>query len=142
MLRAIQIFFLGIIGGSFAAQAAIPSASKDSAWKYQVNVYAENLKQDLEKSKTLGEKYRSLQKTLDELTALRENNVIHDAHDNAYMDLMAAVLESLPKENSFNKKNCDRYQYNFLNEFEPTADEGPSEPAVKPGWDVLQSLCK
>lgn len=126
------------------AQAAIsPSTSiAPSAWKYQANVFAENLKRDLAKSKSDGERYQSLQRTIANIRSLQENNVIHDAGDSAYMDLMVAGMEAVPKESGFSKKNCKRYEYNFLNEFEPTADDEPTEPAVKPGWDMLQALCR
>jgi hypothetical protein len=78
----------------------------------------------------------------DQINGLRDNNNAQSSQDESYMDLMTSVLESLPTQKEFKKKNCGKYEADLLNQFDPTAEEEPSEVAVKPGWNALQSLCQ
>ncbi|MBO9666512.1 MAG: hypothetical protein J7501_06820 [Bdellovibrio sp.] len=97
---------------------------------------------DILNAKSTKDKYRAMNRTLDEIKALRDNTYPQSAHDEAYMDLMVSVLESVPPQSGFKKRDCLRYENNMINEFEPLADDAPQEPAVRPGWNVLQSLCR
>lgn len=110
--------------------------------RQQVDSYAELMEKEVAAAKNNRERFRALDRVEDQIIALRENAVTQTAHDEAYMDLMLAVIDSIPAEKEFHKKDCARYEADMLNQFDPTADEGPSEPAVKPGWNALQSLCK
>ncbi len=46
------------------------------------------------------------------------------------MDLMVSVLESLPAQKQFTKRDCLKYENDLLTQYEPMAEETPQEPAV------------
>lgn len=118
----------------------IPIQSSRSL-RQQVDSYAELLEKEVVKGKNSKEKYRSVKRVLGQIRALRENSSPQGALDESHMDLLVSVLESIPNEGKFKKKECEKYQSDFMDQFEPTAEEEPQNPAVKPGWTVLQSMC-
>lgn len=119
----------------------IPVQSSRSL-RQQIESHTEMLEKEVAKAKNIKERYRSLNRVLNQIKALRENAAPQDSADEAHLDLLVSALESLPGEGKFKKKDCPRYETDFLNQFEPTAEEAPQEPAVKPSWVVLESLCK
>lgn len=110
--------------------------------RQQVDSYADLLQKDVAKEKNAKKKIRATKRVLGQIKALRENSAPQGPLDEAHMDLLVSVLESLPNESQFRKKNCQKYEMEFINQYEPTAEEAPQEPAVRPGWTVLQSLCQ
>lgn len=140
------VLLLGFLLGGDPAIAAIPKYNVDidsgRSVKERVETRAELLKKELTVSHSDKEKFRAVEKTLSEIQGLRANNLFQDARSEAYMDLMVTVLESVPDEHSFRKKDCLKYENDFLNEFEPMALDAPEEPALQPGWQALQSLCR
>ena len=140
------VLLLGFLLKIESAMAAIPKYNVEidsgRTLKERVETRAELLKKDLALAQNDKEKFRALERTLSEIAGLRANNLFQDAKSEAYMDLMVTVLESIPDEYSFRKSDCLKYENDFLNEFEPMALDAPEEPAVQPGWAVLQSLCR
>lgn len=138
-------FCLGIFLLVFAINVygavEIPIHSSRSL-RQQVDTYAEMLQKEVVTAKNKKEKYRSLTKALNQIKALRENTPTQSALDESHMDLIVSSLESLPSQSKFKKKDCGKYENDFLNQYEPGADEEPQESAVRPGWQVLQSLCR
>ncbi|WII72302.1 hypothetical protein QJS83_00280 [Bdellovibrio sp. 22V] len=126
------------------AHGAIPSSDairSPRSVRQQVDSYAELLEKEVAQSKNNRQRYTALNRVLSEIKSLRENSVPQGAKDEAHMDLLVSVLESIPQEKSFKRKDCLRYENDLINQYEPMAEEAPAEPAVKPGWTVLQSLC-
>ena len=109
--------------------------------KVQVNQYAAALRKNIGSTKDNHEKFMELMRTRNAINAIRENNLTQTAADEGYMDLMVAVFDSLPTESSFKKVNCLKYENDLLTQFDPVAEGDPTEPAVKPGWAFLESLC-
>lgn len=107
-----------------------------------IDSYAEMLEKEVLKAKNNKERFRSHRRVLGQIRILRENSVTQSAQDEAHMDLLVSSLDAIPDEKKFKKRDCARYESDFLEQFEPTADEVPEEPAIKSGWEVLRSLCK
>ncbi|MFM6928008.1 MAG: hypothetical protein ACKOX6_06055 [Bdellovibrio sp.] len=140
----IIIFIMIVSGSSFAAvplRIEFP-ASHGVSLRVQVDSYVAALNKELGSNENNHEKFKVLSRVVDEITMLRDNGLPQSARDDAYMDLMVAVYESIPAEKDFKKRDCLRYENDLLNQFEPNADDAPTEPAVKPGWQALQSLCR
>lgn len=138
-----------ILGLALSTQtfAAIPlhgefSFRDGKSLRSQVNSYVTTLNKELAQEKNKHEKFKLLARAVDDITMLRDNSIPQSAQDDAYMDLIVAVYESIPSEKDFKKGDCRRYENDMLNQFEPNADEMPSEPAVKPGWQALQLICR
>lgn len=110
--------------------------------RQQVDSYIEMLEKDVATARNSKEKYRSLRRVVGQIKILRENSSPQGALDESHMDLLISALESLPSESKFKKRECSRYESELIDQFEPAADEAPQEPAVKPSWVVLQSLCR
>lgn len=130
---------------AFQAQAAkhkeIPIQSGRSI-REQVGSLAEMLEKEMPQAKNKKEQFKTLSRITNEIRILKENNPGQEAKDESYMDLLLSVLESLPKERAFKVNDCEKYQNDFINEYEPSAEENPTEPAVLPGWKALQALCQ
>ena len=126
---------------AFAArQPEVPVRSARTL-RQQVDSYAELLQKEVGIAKSTKDKYQALEYSLSQIRVLRENTPTQEISDEAHMDLIVTVLDSLPKKREFKKKDCAQYQNDFVNQYEPSAEEGPKEPAVKPAWDFLQSVC-
>lgn len=110
--------------------------------RQQVDSYAELLEKEVLKAKNTKEKYRVVKKVMSQIKMLRENSAPQGEQDESHMDLLVTTLEAIPPEKQFKKKECYKYESDFIDQFEPTADEAPEEPAVKPSWTVLKSLCR
>lgn len=110
--------------------------------RQQVDTYAELLQKEVLKAKNNRDKYRAMNRVVSQIKTLRDNSVPQGAQDEAHMDLMVSVLESLPREKNFKKKDCAKYENDLISQFEPTAEDIPQEPAVQPAWKVLESLCQ
>lgn len=110
--------------------------------RQQVDSYAELLQKESNSAKSNKERFSTLNRVLQGIRSLRDNSAPQGAWDEAHMDLLVSVLESLPTEKKFKKKDCLKYENDLLSQFEPLAEEAPEEPAVKPGWSVLRSLCQ
>lgn len=136
--------WLLVVEASAAVRQRTPEVPVRStrSFRQQVDSYAEMLGKEIATAKTTKEKYRSLRLVLGRIQELRDNNTGLTAQDEAHTDLLISVLEAIPSEGKFKKKDCSSYEVDFLNQFEPAAEEGPQEPAVKAGWGLLQSLCK
>ncbi|MDG0815874.1 hypothetical protein [Bdellovibrio svalbardensis] len=124
-----------------AGKKEIPVVSGRSV-RLQVESLAELMEKEIVLAKTTKEKFQLLGRAEDQIISLRENNSPQNAHDEAYMDLLMAVFGVIPEQKEFKKKDCAKYEADLLNEFEPAAEDAPTEPAVKPGWAALQALCK
>ncbi|WP_413580807.1 hypothetical protein [Bdellovibrio sp. HCB288] len=135
---------VGLVFLAGAAQAAtreVPVYSGRSL-RAQVDTYAELLQKEMQVAKNNKERFRAIRRVTDEIKVVRENNMPQSQADEAYMDLMMAVFESVPSEKNFKKGDCSRYENDMLNQYEPTADIEPVEPAVKPAWVALTTLCR
>lgn len=119
----------------------IPISSSRSL-RQQVDSYVELLEKEINEAKSNKDRFHSLNHILQEIRSLRDNGAPQGAVDEAYMDLLVSVLESLPTEKKFKKTECSKYENDLISQFEPQAEEAPEEPAVKPGWSVLHSLCQ
>ncbi len=130
-----------LVGTAEAAIREIP-VNSGRALRAQVDSYVEMLQKELGLAKNNKERFRAIRRVTDEIRVVRENNMPQTAADEAYMDLMLTVFESVPSEKNFKKSDCARYENDILNQFEPTADIEPVEPAVKPAWTALTVLCR
>ncbi len=126
---------------SLAGKKEIPVTSGRSVRK-QAESLTELMEKEIVVAKTTKEKFKLLGRAEDQIISLRENSNPQGAQDEAYMDLVMSVFGGIPEEKEFKKKDCAKYEADLLNEFDPTADDTPTEPAVKPGWTALQALCK
>lgn len=124
-----------------ARQPEVPIRSPRSL-RQQVDSYAELLQKEVIKAKNNRERYGAMNRVLGQIRSLRDNSAPQGALDESHMDLMVSVFESLPGQGKFKKRDCAKYENDLLNQYEPTAEESPEEPAVKPAWTVLQSLCQ
>ncbi|MGZ3773184.1 MAG: hypothetical protein ACXVCY_06405 [Pseudobdellovibrionaceae bacterium] len=131
----------GAMGHHGQSKREIPVSSSHSL-SQQVDTYIELLEKEVNVSKTNKERFQSLNRVIHEIKSLRDNSIPQGAWDDSHLDLLVTVLESLPSEKKFNKKDCAKYENDLLSQFEPQAEEAPEEPAVKPAWTVLQSLCR
>ncbi len=134
------IWFL-VLDAHGAVKHEIPIRSQRSL-RQQVDSYAELLQKESLKAKNRKEVYQSLNRVLGQIKSLRDNNAPQGALDESHMDLVVSVLEALPQQSKFKKQDCLKYENDLLSQFEPMAEEVPQEPAVQPGWTVLQSLCR
>lgn len=140
---------LGLVTSVFlsTAFAAIPpyqsgmDVRSQRSLRQQVDSYVKLLEQEVQTAQSASDRFKFINQVLTQIKSLRDNGAPQAALDDAHMDLVVTVLESLPKERDFKKNRCLTYENDLLNQFEPTAEETPQEPAVKPGWNVLQSLC-
>lgn len=144
LLRAIFL----ILCGSFIFSADSVLASKghipirsDRTLLQEVETHSELLQKKIAMSKNKKEKFSVLSSVLGQIQMLRENSPPQNASDEARINLMVSVLESLPRKSEFKKQDCAKYEEALINQFEPGADEEPQEPAVQPGWRVLKALC-
>ncbi|WP_374074319.1 hypothetical protein [Bdellovibrio bacteriovorus] len=137
------ILLLSLLFLVLDAHAAVEVPIRSSrSLRQQVDSYAELLEKEVVKAKNTKEKYRAVSRVLVQIKALRDNSAPQGALDESHMDLMVSVLESLPQQGKFKKKECLKYENDLISQYEPTAEEAPQEPAVKPAWTVLQSLCR
>ena len=113
-----------------------------SGVRQQINFYAQELDYNLRLAQSQNEKFRAINHATVQLIVLKDNALTQTAADEGYMELMIDVLDSIPRGRDFNRENCDRYENDLLNQYEPFAEEEPQEPAVKPGWNALQALCR
>ncbi len=125
---------------SLVSLAAIPPQGINV--RAQTEFHARMLEAKVSNARNNTERFRALHQALDQISSLRENNLTFTGKDEGYVSLMVSVLESLPTQTKFRQQDCAKYENDFLNQFEPTADEQPKEPAVRPGWKVLQALCR
>ncbi|AHI06473.1 hypothetical protein BDW_09865 [Bdellovibrio bacteriovorus W] len=88
------------------------------------------------------EKFQEIQKTLLEIQSYQEAQPAVSKAEQGRVQLLVAVLEALPKARGFNVKDCEKYRNEYLEEFEPMAEEAPEDPSVLYGWDVLEKLCR
>ena len=109
--------------------------------RQQVDSYAELLQKEIGISKNAKEKFRALKHSLSQIRMIRENTAPQGAVDESHMDLMVSILESLPKEREFKRKECAVYENDLINQYDPTAEEAPTEPAVIPAYEFLKSVC-
>ena len=139
-----MMWFFGLVflvGTANAAIREIPVHSGRSI-RAQIDTYTELLQKELDMAKNNKERFRAIRRVTDEIKVVRENNKPQSASDEAYMDLMLTVFESVPSEKNFKKGDCSRYEYDILSQYEPTAEMEPVEPAVKPAWGALAVLCR
>nr|BFD60294.1 hypothetical protein CKG001_24010 [Bdellovibrio sp. CKG001] len=133
---------LGATSVSYGAGGKeIPIYSNRSV-RQQVDTLAELLEKEVGKAKNNRDRFRAMNRVVGQIKSLRDNSVPQGAQDEAHMDLMVSVLESLPSEKNFKKKDCAKYESDLINQYEPTAEEVPQEPAVQPAWKVLSFLCQ
>lgn len=135
-----------------ASQAAIPLIPMDPTMESQVQpkrpvreqVQASllRLESTMNQSQTTIEKFRALQRSLSEIEIIRDYGMPESRADKTHTDLTVAALHALPTQVAFKKDNCAKYESDFLNQFDPLAEEEPQEPALQPAWDVLKSLCQ
>ncbi|XGC79888.1 hypothetical protein ACES2L_11160 [Bdellovibrio bacteriovorus] len=109
--------------------------------RQQVDSYVKLLEQEVQTAQSQSDRFKFINQVLTQIKTLRDNGAPQSALDDTHMDLVVTVLESIPKERDFKRNRCLTYENDLLNQFEPTAEDNPTEPAVKPGWNVLQSLC-
>lgn len=138
---SIVVMVLDAHGSLRARIPEVPVRSPRSL-RQQVDSYTEMLEKEVAKAKTSKEKFRSLARVLAQIRGLRENSSPQGALDETHMDLVLSALESLPRESRFKKKDCPKYESELIDQFEPATEDAPQEPAVKPSWAVLQSLCQ
>lgn len=110
--------------------------------RQQVDIYGELLQKEVAKVKSVKEKYKTISRVKSQIKELRASSSPQGLQDEAHMDLLVSVLEALPEQKSFKRKDCLKYESELLVEFEPVAEEKPQNPAVMTGWEVLQSLCQ
>lgn len=125
----------------YAGKKEIPIHSGRSL-RQQVETTAEFSVKEMELARNNKERFRILKKIDHQISVLRENSPMASDQDETFMDLLVTVLKALPSEKEFNKKDCAKYEADLLNQFDPTAEDIPTIPAVKPGWSVLKLLCK
>lgn len=138
----IYLMVLGLPSDINAAIEKQKDIQSSRTLRERVDSYAELLAKETQNSKTTNDKYRAINRVLREIKTVREKNLAQNAWDEAHIELLVSVLESLPLERKFRKKDCSKYKNDLLNQYEPLAEEAPEEPAVKPGWTVLKSLCE
>jgi len=140
-------FILAILMQASIAMAAIPlvevtSSTPATGVRQQVNFYTQQLEEDLKRAQNNTERFQALNKASDQIRVLKENALTQTASDEGYMELVLAVLDSVPRGKSFHRGDCDKYENDLLNQYEPLAEDEPEEPGVKPGWNALQAICK
>lgn len=136
MFRVLIVFFF-----SSALMAAIPQ-SKPFTVRSAVESYVNGLQVDVINAKNNSERFQAVNRTLEDIRALRNTAPPQNQREEGQMNLMVAVLESLPDQEDFKKVDCPIYQNDFINQYDPLAEDTPEEPAVKPGWKILESLCR
>lgn len=136
MFRVLIVFFF-----SSALMAAIPQP-KPFTVRSAIESYVNGLQVDVINAKNNSERFQAINRTLEDIRALRDTAPPQNQREEGQMNLMVAVLESLPDQEDFKKVDCPIYQNDFINQYDPLAEDTPEEPAVKPGWTILESLCK
>jgi hypothetical protein len=121
--------------------AAIPQP-KAFTVRSVVEGYINGLQIEVINAKNNTERFQAVNRTLDEIRSLRDTAPPQNQREEGQMNLMVSVLESLPEQHEFKKKNCASYQNDFLNQYDPLAEDVPEDPAIRPGWTILQALCK
>lgn len=136
MLRTLLVFIL-----SWGLIAAIPQP-KPFTVRSVVDGYINGLQVEVLGAKNNNERFQAINRTLEEIRALRDTAPPQNQREEGQMNLMVSVLESLPEQKDFDKRECASYQNDFLNQFEPLAEEIPEDPAIRPGWTILQAMCR
>jgi hypothetical protein len=138
------IVLAGALFTSWMVLAAIPpqSVTEYSPARSRADQRATLLERDMLRADSNDERMQSLNRAIADLRYMNENALRETAKDQGYMSLMVAVLDSIPKNKDFKKSDCGKYESDMLNQFEPTAEEEPDDPAVRHGWYVLQALCR
>jgi len=113
-----------------------------SGVRQQANYYTQELDYNLRLSHSQNEKFRAINRATIQLMVLKDNALTQTLEDEGYIELVIEVLDAVPRGKAFAKADCDKYENDLINEFEPYAEEAPLEPAVKPGWNALQALCR
>lgn len=133
---------LGATSVSYGAGGKEIAIYSNRSVRQQVDTLAELLEKEVSKAKNNRDRFRATNRVVGQIKSLRDNSVPQGAQDEAHMDLMVSILESLPSEKSFKKKDCPKYESDLLNQYEPTAEDVPQEPVVQPAWKILNSLCQ
>lgn len=136
MLRILIVLFF-----SFLMLAAIPQP-KPFTVRSVVEGYINGLQVEVMSARNNAERFQAINRTLEEIRALRDTAPPQNQREEGQMNLMVSVLESLPDQKDFDRKECPSYQNDFLNQFEPLADDIPEDPAIRPGWTILQAMCR
>lgn len=136
MLRILLVFIL-----SWGLMAAIPQP-KPFTVRSVVEGYINGLQVEVLGAKNNNERFQAINRTLEEIRALRDTAPPQNQREEGQMNLMVSVLESLPDQKDFDRKECASYQNDFLNQFEPLAEEIPEDPTIRPGWTILQAICR
>ena len=136
MLRVLIVFFF-----SSVLMAAIPQPKPFSV-RSVVESYINGLQVDVLNAKNNTDRFQAINRTLEDIRALRDTAPPQNQREEGQMNLMVAVLESLPDQEDFKKVDCPIYQNDFINQYDPLAEDTPEEPAVKPGWTILEALCR
>ena len=141
-MQQLVIFLMGLffVVTAFGA-VEIPIRTTRSI-RQQVDIYGELLQKEVAKVKSVKEKYKTISRVKSQIKELRASSSPQGLQDEAHMDLLVSVLEALPEQKSFKRKDCLKYESELLVEFELVAEDKPQNPAVKTGWEVLQSLCQ
>lgn len=132
-----KIFFLCLILASHISEAAVTPRVSPVLEKELLSLQVR-----LSETRDRLEKFQEIQKTLIEIQNLQETRSATSKGEQGRVQLLIAVLEALPKAQDFELKNCEKYRSEYLEEFEPMADEIPQDPSVLYGWDVLTKLCR
>lgn len=132
-----KFYFLSLIFASSIAYAAVPPRVSPVLEKELLGLQIR-----LSETQSRLEKFQEIQKTLLEIQNFQETRAVASSGEQGRVQLLIAVLEALPKAQEFKLKDCEKYQSEYLEEFEPMADEVPQDPSVLYGWDVLTKLCR
>ena len=108
----------------------------------QIQASLMKLESTLQQSQNTNEKFRALQRSLSEIELIRDYGQPENRADKTHTDLTVAALHALPTEVAFKKDDCAKYESDFINQFDPLAEDEPQEPALQPAWDILKSLCQ
>lgn len=132
-----KICFLSLIFVSSIAYAAVPPRVSPILEKELLGLQIR-----LSEATDRLEKFQEIQKTLLEIQSFQDTRTAASRGEQGRIQLLVAVLEALPKAQDFKMKDCERYRSEYLEEFEPMAEEVPQDPSVLYGWDVLTKLCR
>ncbi|MFZ4403566.1 MAG: hypothetical protein ACOYOK_05630 [Pseudobdellovibrionaceae bacterium] len=101
-----------------------------------------NLFEKVSSEKSVGRKLDFIATVKERLQATKSATTSRQPEqDEIYTSLTLGALDLLPAKTDFDHKKCDSYKNQMIMQFEPTADEIPTEEAVLEVYKILESLC-
>lgn len=125
---------------SIACAQTPAKAQKSSTIRPKVEKILLELKTQLPKETNNEKRFKKIDESLSAISELRKKAPRQSEIDEIYFDIIDDAISTVPKTD-FKTSECDRYRNTILAQFEPTAENKATNPAVKEAIEILDILC-